>query len=440
MWISGGLKPDYRTIARFREKNKEAIKKILKMSVKICIEFGLVEGHQIFVDGSGFRGNASIKNSWDKRRCEEKIRQIEEKIAAIEEEVVEIIDREEADKGSLVRVEGIRDRDQMRKRIKDVVKAETERVREREDGVTEVIEIGRSKVEIEELEKRKEELERKKEEIEEIKEAIDSSGREQINTTDKDSIKVRCNGGIKAGYNMQVSMDGKQGMVVGIGRAEKASDNGELSKQVEIVKGNIGRYPDEVVTDSGYYSIEDIKRIRSKVGRIIIPSNRQKAKERGYKGGGFEKEKFIYDKERDEYICREGKRLKAKREKKGRREKGKIYQARGEECSRCRWWGKCTKNPRGRSIFRGYDTEIREEIEREYNSEEGKRIYKKRNGIEKIFSYIKRTLKVIQFNLRGRTGVEAEMSILTTCYNIRRMISIMGVGGLVMRLGALRGG
>ena len=69
-----------------------------------------------------------------------------------------------------------------------------------------------------------------------------------------------------------------------------------------------------------------------------------------------------------------------------------------------------------------------------YNSEGGKKIYKKRNGIERIFGYIKRTLKVIQFMLRGKEGVDAEMSILGTCYNLRRMMSIIGVVELIGRL------
>ena len=34
----GGLTPDYRTIARFRDTHKEALKNILKQSVRMCLK------------------------------------------------------------------------------------------------------------------------------------------------------------------------------------------------------------------------------------------------------------------------------------------------------------------------------------------------------------------------------------------------------------------
>jgi len=36
--------------------------------------------------------------------------------------------------------------------------------------------------------------------------------------------------------------------------------------------------------------------------------------------------------------------------------------------------------------------------------------------------------------LRGLAGVQAEMSLLSSCFNMARMISIIGVSGLLARL------
>ncbi|HHT9135696.1 MAG TPA: transposase [Candidatus Wunengus sp. YC60] len=44
MWLVSGIKPDYRTIARFRSENKEAIKHVLRQHVKLCIKLDLIEG------------------------------------------------------------------------------------------------------------------------------------------------------------------------------------------------------------------------------------------------------------------------------------------------------------------------------------------------------------------------------------------------------------
>jgi len=45
-------------------------------------------------------------------------------------------------------------------------------------------------------------------------------------------------------------------------------------------------------------------------------------------------------------------------------------------------------------------------------------------------------LKVTGFLLRGFEGVRAEASILSSCFNIARMISIVGVTGLIAKLGS----
>ena len=68
-WIMGGMKPDYRTIARFREKHKEAISEVLKQCVRICMDLDLIEGNTLFFDGSKFRANASINNTKTKKKC-----------------------------------------------------------------------------------------------------------------------------------------------------------------------------------------------------------------------------------------------------------------------------------------------------------------------------------------------------------------------------------
>ena len=56
-WLMSGLKPDYRTIARFRSEYKDAIKNVLKQCVRLCIKLDLIEGNTLFIDGSKFRAN-----------------------------------------------------------------------------------------------------------------------------------------------------------------------------------------------------------------------------------------------------------------------------------------------------------------------------------------------------------------------------------------------
>jgi hypothetical protein len=77
---------------------------------------------------------------------------------------------------------------------------------------------------------------------------------------------------------------------------------------------------------------------------------------------------------------------------------------------------------------------MREKLEAQYEEPESQEIYKLRmQKVELPFGHIKRNLKVNAFLLRGLDGVKAEMSLLASCFNISRMITILGVEGLVKR-------
>lgn len=55
IWLMEGLKPDYRTIARFRKEYQGALKKVLKESARLCLELDLIEGNTLFADSSPMR-------------------------------------------------------------------------------------------------------------------------------------------------------------------------------------------------------------------------------------------------------------------------------------------------------------------------------------------------------------------------------------------------
>ena len=38
IWLAGGLRPDHKTIAEFRRKNKSALRKVLKQCARLCIK------------------------------------------------------------------------------------------------------------------------------------------------------------------------------------------------------------------------------------------------------------------------------------------------------------------------------------------------------------------------------------------------------------------
>ena len=63
IWLTSGLKPDHKTIAEFRRKNRSQLADVLKQCAQMCIQLNLIEGNTLFVDGSKFKANASIKKT-----------------------------------------------------------------------------------------------------------------------------------------------------------------------------------------------------------------------------------------------------------------------------------------------------------------------------------------------------------------------------------------
>jgi transposase len=104
IWLTSGLKPDHKTIAEFaefRRKNKKALANVLKQCAKICIKLNLIEGNTLFLDGSKVRANASISNTWTRKRAQKALEHIDKNIKDILTQC-DTVDNAEKGLGSLV--------------------------------------------------------------------------------------------------------------------------------------------------------------------------------------------------------------------------------------------------------------------------------------------------------------------------------------------------
>jgi len=372
IWLTGGLKPDFRTIGRFRRQHQEALKKVLKQCVRMCINLELVDGNALFMDGSGIRANAGIKNNWDVKRCKRHIHAINERIDQL---VIDNAheDLQEEQKESLIRLKKeLRDKE----KLKAAVKASTQ-----------------------------------------------ETGRDKLNTTDPDSVIIKSRQGIHAGYKAQIVADGKHGLVVTAEAVSHSTDVNQLSRQLEQAKEVLNKKPESVCADAGYYSPQDFTKVDSDV-QVIVPSPKVMHQERGHKPKPFDKDVFTYDGKNNEYICPEGKRLQSSgTHKKGQR----AYRASWKDCCKCAHFGICTTNGLGRSIDRMEHETLQQKLAVVYKSSEGQAIYRLRKQIiELIFGHFKYNLGAGQFLLRGSYGASAELAILSTGFNIVRMITILG--------------
>jgi len=147
--------------------------------------------------------------------------------------------------------------------------------------------------------------------------------------------------------------------------------------------------------------------------------------------GPFDKSHFQYDKEQDVYICPEGKMLKHQGIDTQRPHRHR-YLAAAKECNQCPHHGVCTSGHTGRKVTRSEYEDIIRKQESVYASEQGQAIYKRRKQRAELpFGHWKRNLNAGQLLLRGREKVNAEVSVLATCFNLARMITIVGSAQLI---------
>src|SRR3972149_5953437 len=189
--------------------------------------------------------------------------------------------------------------------------------------------------------------------------------------------------------------------------------------------------------DAGYANTEELKRIDDESIIVIVPSQRQ-AHNRPVKP--FSKEQFHYNAQKDCYICPHGHLLTYSHFCKEKQHR--VYQIQdGSLCQGCQHFGVCTRSKYGRRIRRLLNEEVKLKLEEQYRKEESQVIYKlRKEKVELTFGHIKRNLGVNAFLMRGLEGVKAEMSLLASCFNIARMITIMGVAALIARLAGQKRG
>ncbi|MEM6889793.1 MAG: transposase [Pseudomonadota bacterium] len=63
IWLTGRLKPDFKTIADFRRDSGPAIRKVCQQFIVLCRDINLLDGNLVAIDGSRFKAvNATAKN------------------------------------------------------------------------------------------------------------------------------------------------------------------------------------------------------------------------------------------------------------------------------------------------------------------------------------------------------------------------------------------
>ena len=284
---------------------------------------------------------------------------------------------------------------------------------------------------------RSERMKQAAEELEKIRAGKESEKKREearVSLTEPEAriMKHGNDGGTAPSYNVQISTDAEQKIIVGINLTQSSSDSGWLQPAMEQVKETMGRYPEQVVADGGFTSQSSITEMNQSpmefFGSLPEAEVRQAA---AMKAAGidpaFRPSAFQVRAESQTLQCPAGKILEYVRQSKKGDTTYWQYQAEGKDCRGCDYQILCCPRPeQGRlvSIRMTENAEVAAFREK-MKTEAAQQIYKKRGPVAEFpNAWIKDKLGIRKFRLRGMTKAATEALWGAFTYNVQQWIRL----------------
>ena len=357
IWLLGGLRPDFRTIADFRRVNRPAFKPLFRAFVLLCRKLDLFGRELVAVDGTRLKAVNSRKRNFTQQKLAGWIKLADERI----EEYLGRLDR--ADRAE-IEAQGAA-------RRAATLEAKFARVRTRRElhqaMLTELV----------------------------------ASGESQLSLTDPDARGMAMHPKVGVGYNAQVAVDARYKLIVEQNVTNSGSDLGFLAQTAGAAREVLGVERIDAVADKGYYKGEDIAACED-IG--VVPYVARPQRGSAVASGYFNRTEFRYDPEADCYVCPSGDRLDPyTRTRKD--EHIAIRYTNMRACQTCSLKPQCTSGSR-RTIDRWENEAVLERMAERLVARPDI-LDKRRETVEHPFGSIKQWMNQGAFLMRGLANVNA---------------------------------
>ena len=377
MWLTGRLAPDFKTIADFRRDNGPGIRGACRRFVELCRDLKLFSQAAVAIDGSKFKAVNSRDRNFTPAKIEARKRQIEESIQRYLD-ALETADRTQPGE-FVVKTD----------RLQDKLKTLREQMRR----------------------------------MDRLKERLERQPEAQLSLTDPDSRSMmsQAKGTGVVGYNVQVAVDTKHHLIVAHEVTNVGTDHGQLSKMATAAREAMDKKKLRAYADRGYFNSPEIKACHDEGIEVYVPkplTSNSKAH------GRFGKDDFVYVPERDEYRCPAGERL---------HHCFNVVDERGltcgiyakYACGECPLRTQCTTGT-SRKISRWEHEAVLDAVQIRLNRQP-EAMTLRRCTVEHVFGTLKHWMGSTHFLTRRLRNVGTEMSLQVLAYNLKRVMSILGM-------------
>lgn len=382
IWLVRGFEPSHQTIADFRKRNPEALRRAHAGFVALCKDLDLLGGQRVAVDGSHFNGNVSDQSFRSVKSLTDDIGRLEQQ-AGKWLEGMDAADREDVeaparDPGLPAKLEKLK----ALQALKEVKEAELK--------------------------------------------ALQASGQTQRSATDPDARQLNKRGQKTAGYNVQIVVDDLHKLIVADEVVQDGNDLNQLHPMLGRAKAALGAEHLEGLGDKGYFNISQIAACERDGITVYVPEPDKGGRQR--QEGRFVPGDFQYDPATDTYRCPADQVLRKSGDP---RLKGgglvQRYACPEAQCRGCLLRGRCiTAKSACREIHRSeHEATLERHRQRmEANPGHGR----KRSALaEHPFGTLKCRAGWNHFLLRGLVKVRGEWSLMALAYNFTRVLNILGL-------------
>ena len=404
IYLAGGQRPDYRTLARFRRQNAQEIEKIFKQTVILCARLGMLNLGHIALDGTKIKANTSKHKAMSYGRMKEEESRLKKEIEELmrqAEAVDKAEDQDFGDNNGYNIPEELQRREQRLKKISQV-REELEREKRDEQGLPEG---GRPQIE----------------------------DKEQRSFADYDGrIMLMKSGGFDYAYNGQIGTEEGHGVIVAADLTNKAADTGHLPEIVTRVRElreelDISDEEDqktEMSADSGYFSADNIKAEGDGI-ELLIASGREHKEQSPEPGDKrlYPLNRFSYDKNEDIWLCPEG-RILTRQIEPPESESTAWHRYTCSDCNGCQKRQYCLKPQIDRRVLEvSQDQLLHGEMRARLRQPEKQAIYRKRKWMaEQNMGQIKDSLGFRGVTMRGKVYARAQWLLVCAVHNVMKAV------------------
>ena len=390
MWLLGRLQPDHKTISDFRKNNNEAIQQVCREFVEICRQLDSFSGAVVAIDGSKFKAVNNKKKNDSQGSMKRRIARTEKHIA----DYMQILEAKDND----------------------------EPVADERD--------------IPELQEKLNSLEKHLEKLKQREIQVKAEPDKQISETDPDSrLMKQSTSGSLVGYNVQTAVDTEYKLIVAHEVTNTPTDRGQLLPIARLVHDTLGKEELTVIADRGYYKGTDIKTCMDEGITPLVPKSLTSG---NGANGFFPRSAFKYDAENNVYTCPADQVLTYRHSSVDKNSmKIDTYYASSLTCRDCELKEKCTVGVNRRMRRWEHEDVLEKAEENLQNTPDAMTV--RASTVEHPFGTIKLWTGSRHFLMKTLSNVRTEMSLNVLAYNLRRMISILGVKDLIKAIQSIAG-